>query len=91
LKGGQAVKHILPILLALAVGCAAGSTMRDIIVPARAQAQPGPSYEYWTVDNKPDVLAKAGREGWRLAGVIPLVSDGTTVGSTLIFERQPAR
>ena len=85
------MKRVLPILLALAVGCAAGSTMRDVIVPARAQTQLGPTYEYWSVRNKDDVLAKAGREGWRLAGVVPLQADGTTVGSTLIFERQLGR
>lgn len=64
---------------------------RDIIVPARAQSQAGPSYEYGTIDNESGVLNKAGRQGWRLAGSVPLLRDGTTVGATLFFERQLAR
>ena len=36
----------IPVLLALTVGCATGALMRDVIAPARAQGQAGPSYEY---------------------------------------------
>ena len=82
----------IPVLLALTVGSATGAVMRDVVAPARAQGQTGPSYEYDTVsvsDNiRPDkqTLAKYGREGWRL---VTATQDGPW--RQLYFERQTTK
>jgi hypothetical protein len=87
----MATKRFIPVLLALAVGCATGGVVRDIVVPARAQGQRGPTYEYWQADNNAGVLEKAGREGWHLAAAVPVTADGVTVSTRLFFERQLPR
>lgn len=57
-------------VITLLVGCATGAVMRDVVAPARAQGQAGPNYEYdavaVVVNTRKEVLAKYGREGWRL-------------------------
>lgn len=79
----------IPILLALTIGCATGAALRDVVAPARAQGQIGPSYEYdavWVADvtHNKEALTKYGREGWRLAAA----SQTSVSGTNLFFERQ---
>jgi hypothetical protein len=82
----------IPILLALAVGCATGAVMRDVVAPARAQGQAGANYEYdvvavaHNIDDDKQALAKYGHEGWRL---VATTDDGHY--RRLYFERQLAR
>ena len=82
------MRKTLGIPLALLIGCAAGAGVRDLVAPARAQGQTGPSYEYETVfvaqidDDKP-VLNEYGRKGWRLSATAAVGS-----GHSLFFERQ---
>jgi hypothetical protein len=90
------MKRSIPLMLALTIGCATGAVVRDIVAPARAQGQTGPSYEYdvvvvqeyWSETAKrKEILSKYGREGWRLASA-------TQTGSNLAmlyFERQLMR
>jgi hypothetical protein len=67
------MKRSIPVLLALTIGCATGAAVRDIVAPARAQGQAGPSYEYDIVDynmwSAKDTVNKYGRQGWRLVQV----------------------
>lgn len=80
-------RSIIATTLVLCVGCATGVAVRDLVVPARAQGQTGPSYEYdlvntdtFSAQKRKQVLVRYGREGWRLAGV-------AYSGVELIFER----
>jgi hypothetical protein len=72
-------------------GCLAGGIAKDVIAPARAQGQVGPSYEYDVVSvandrsNDKEVLQKYGAAGWRLAAA---TQDGPW--RTLYLERQLA-
>ena len=72
------MKTIIPLVIALAVGCATGVAVRDLVAPARAQGQGGPNYEYTTVqvadpdqDKDGDVLKTYGQQGWLLVAVSP--------------------
>lgn len=66
------MRKTLGIPLALLIGCATGVSVRDLVVPARAAGQTGPNYEYDVLrdgdgaDAQKYLLAKYGREGWRL-------------------------
>jgi hypothetical protein len=88
------MKRSIPALLALTIGCATGAAVRDIIVPARAQGQVGPNFEYDVVqvidgDNasvRKQLLSKYGHEGWRLVGVTD-----NRGNHSLYFERQLPR
>ena len=66
------MKRAIPLLLALAIGCATGSVVRDVIAPARAQGQTGLCYAYQVVNAGNDpveqqrVLSQYGKQGWRL-------------------------
>jgi hypothetical protein len=87
------MKRSMPVLLALTIGCATGAVVRDvaIVAPARAQGQTGPSYEYEVIPvaefsvttKRKEVVAKYGREGWRLTAAT--VTEGGW--TTLYFER----
>jgi len=87
-------RSIIATTLALCVGCATGVAVRDlVVVPARAQGQVGPSYEYRVVRiNSYDetahqsVVTKFGSEGWRLSGVT-----GSERVYFFYFERQLPR
>jgi hypothetical protein len=76
------------MVITLLVGCATGAVVREVVAPARAQGQTGPSYELAVVWSKdaPDyktveqVLARYGQQGWRLVTVVP--------PGHLYFERQ---
>jgi len=79
----------------LMIGCASGVSVRDLVVPARAQNQIGPTYQYSSIhvlfsnDDIQRALDKYADQGWRLSNA---VSAGSSID--LIFERQvslPAR
>jgi len=77
-----------PIVVTFLLGCAAGTHM---IRPAAAQSEstPGaPAYEFDVLEC-PDAQARvdAGRAGWRLVSVAPLISNGTTTCASWFFER----
>ena len=62
--------------------------VRDVVAPARAQGQAGPSYEYDVVvprgvDDAKAVTAKYGAQGWRL-----VAATASNYRDTLYFERQ---
>jgi hypothetical protein len=87
---------VIPTLM-LMIGCATGAVMREIVVPARAQGQSGPNYEYEVVrlnntfDGNTDVEAKRaamqyGAQGWRL---VAASQEGGL--RTLYFERSKAQ
>jgi hypothetical protein len=67
------MKRTLGLAGMLLAGCAVGVAARDVVPPARAQGQTGPSYEYNVLtvangtENDNEVLRKYGHEGWRLA------------------------
>jgi hypothetical protein len=84
----------LLMVITLLVGCATGAVVREVVAPARAQGQAGPSYEYRAVYVQEDfdavgkrqqVLTKYGQEGWRLAAAEGISNGNTRV---LYFERQ---
>ena len=83
------MKRTLGAAVLFLVGCAGGVAARDIVAPARAQGQSGPSYEYDAVtvandvSNDKEILTKYGREGWRLAAA---TQNGPF--RNLYFERQ---
>ena len=89
-------RSIIATTLALCVGCATGVAVRDVIVPARAQGQTGPNYEYdavvvlesyWeNVEKRKEVLSKYGHEGWRLVSANAV--GGASLATALYFERQ---
>jgi len=90
-------RSIIATTLALCVGCATGVAIRDLVVPARAQGQTGPSYEYdvvnaniFRVEERKQVLARYGREGWRLVTATRAHSAGFD-HDMLYFERQLPR
>jgi hypothetical protein len=66
------MKSKVGLAMLFLVGCAAGISARDVVAPARAQGQSGPSYEYDAVavangpENDKEVLRKYGAQGWRL-------------------------
>jgi hypothetical protein len=71
------MRKLMGVSLALLVGCVTGAGVRELVVPARAQGQTGPSYEFDVVettnsqeDDKRD-LTRYGKEGWRLVAVLP--------------------
>jgi hypothetical protein len=85
------MKRSILVLLALTAGCATGVVARDVlVVPARAQGQTGPSYEYAVdavvgsdgLEKRRQVLSRYGREGWRLAA-----TTHESGNSYLYFER----
>ncbi len=85
------MRKIGALVVALLVGCATGATVREMVAPARAQGQTGPSYEYEAVDvSNPHaeavkaVAQQYGAQGWRLTAAMPRGS----VQAILIFERQ---
>jgi hypothetical protein len=90
------MKRSVPLLVALAVGCATGVALREVIVvpPARAQGQVGPNYEYMAVEaignvaKDQQLLTSFGQQGWRLVAVTQL---GEYPRRNLYFERQLAR
>jgi hypothetical protein len=75
------MKRFLGFTLMLMVGCATGAAVRDLVAPARAQGQAGPSYQYEVVDSSSSseedkqILSKYGREGWRLVAVTMKASE----------------
>ena len=79
---------VIPTLMLL-IGCAAGVAVREVVVPARAQGQAGPNYEYSVVKgfDADQNLPKYGQEGWRLVAV---TSDNNGY-KYLYFEREKAR
>jgi hypothetical protein len=88
------MKRALGFSVMLMLGCATGVAMRDLVVPARAQNQVGPTYEYSTVElkeyDKSDIdhaTTQFAKEGWRLASTI----QRSDIRGYLIFERQLAR
>jgi hypothetical protein len=92
--GGHVMRASIPVLLALMIGCATGATVRDLVVPARAQNQLGPVFEYSTVKlfnyNKADIdnaLTQYSTQGWRLSAT----HQQTDFAGYLIFEREKGR
>jgi len=83
----------IPVLLALAVGCATGVVVHDVVAPARAQGQTGPSFEYDVVHTTAPktVAVKYGQQGWRLVTTTYLNRGMPADEYDLFFERQLAR
>ena len=88
------MRYSIIAAVGLMIGCSLGVAVRDLVVPARAQGQAGPVYEYHSTRLNNDeifrdpggldsVLNQHGRQGFRLAGVISLGSYTTM----LAFER----
>ena len=86
------MRRAIGLSLVLMIGCVAGAAVRDIVVPARAQGQTGPNYEYQVVHltermDENQVLAQFGSQGWRLAA-IKFVDN---YNNNFYFERQLPR
>jgi hypothetical protein len=82
---------VIPTLMLL-IGCATGAVVREVVVPARAQGQTGPNYEYDVaearsgLDAKKQLVSQYGQQGWRL-----VTASYTPSGTFLYFERQKAQ
>jgi hypothetical protein len=80
------MKRALGFSVALMIGCATGAAVRDVVVPARAQAQAEPEYEYVVSDVEgshstaevQQTLNRFAQAGWKLA---------SNYGGYLVFER----
>ena len=89
------MKRAIGLSVVLMLGCATGAVMRDLVVPARAQNQVGPNYEYVSVKVEgpyeqaeiDKATSEHGKQGWRLASAFARSASVTF----LIFERQIAR
>ncbi|WP_394844902.1 DUF4177 domain-containing protein [Pendulispora brunnea] len=77
--------------IVMMIGCATGVSVRDLVVPARAQNQTGPSYQYsafYILNSSNEqvqaALDKYAAQGWRLSNSF----HSGCCGVQLIFERQ---